>query len=57
MALCFMYKLTRSCEIEQVNLKQNKVKLKQWYDTDALIREFKSGEKVILLLFIHCHPL
>ena len=57
MALCFMYKLTGACEIEQYNLKQNQVKMKQWYDTDALIREFKSGEKVIVLLFIHCHPL
>jgi hypothetical protein len=50
MALCFMYKLTRACEIEQDNLKQNQVKMKQWYDTDVLIREFKSGEKVIVLL-------
>jgi hypothetical protein len=57
MALCFMYKLTRACEIEQNNLKQNQIKMKQWYDTDALKREFKSVEKVIVLLFIHCHPL
>jgi hypothetical protein len=57
MALCFMYKLTRACEIEQDHLKQNQDKMKQWYDTDALIRKFKSAEKVIVLLFIHCHPL
>ena len=31
--------------------------MKQWYDTDALKREFKSGENFIVLLFIHCHPL
>jgi hypothetical protein len=31
--------------------------MKQWYDKDAIIREFKSGEKVIVLLLIHCHPL
>ena len=49
---CFMYKLTRACEIEQANLKQNQVKLKQLYDKDAMIRKFKSGEKVI-----RCHPL
>ena len=31
--------------------------MKQWYDKDAIIREFKSGEEVIVLLLIHCHPL
>jgi hypothetical protein len=31
--------------------------MKQWYDKDAIIRELKSGEKVIVLLLIHCHPL
>jgi hypothetical protein len=30
--------LTRSCEIEHDNLKQNQVKVKQWYDKDAMIR-------------------
>ena len=54
---CFMYNLTRACEIEQDNLKQSQVKMKRWYDTDALVREFKSGEKVIVLLLINCHPL
>ena len=52
-----MYKLTRACEIEQDNLKQNEDKMKQWYDKDAMIRAFKSGEKVIVLLLIRCHPL
>jgi hypothetical protein len=51
------HKFTRACEIEQDNLKQNQAKMKQWYDNDAIIREFKSGEKVIVLLLIHCHPL
>ena len=32
-------------------------KMKQWYDKDTIIREFKSGEKFIVLLLIHCHPL
>ena len=53
----FRHKFTRVCEIEQDNLKQNQAKMKQWYDKDAIIREFKSGEKVIVLLLIHCHPL
>ena len=30
--------------------------MKQWYDKDAMIREFKLGEKVFALLFIHCLP-
>jgi hypothetical protein len=54
---CFKYNLTRACEIEQANLKQNHVKMKQLYDNDAMIRKFKSGEKVIALLLIRCHPL
>jgi hypothetical protein len=47
--------LLRACEIEQANLKQNQVKMKQLYDKDAMIRKFKSGEKVIVLLFIRCN--
>jgi hypothetical protein len=39
------HKFTRACEIEQDNLKQNQAKMKQWYDNDAIIRKFKSGEK------------
>ena len=31
--------------------------MKQWYDKDAMKREFKLGVKVIVLLLIHCHPL
>jgi hypothetical protein len=54
---CFKYNLTRECEIEQANLKQNQVKMKQLYDKDAMIRKFKSGEKVIVLLLIRCYPL
>ena len=54
---CFKNSLTRACEIEQANLKQNQVKMKQLYDKDAMIRKFKSGEKVIVLLLIRCHPL
>ena len=53
----FMCKFTRACKIEQDKLKQNQAMMKQWYDTDALIIQFNSGEKVIVLLLIHCHPL
>jgi hypothetical protein len=53
----FWHKLTRACEIEQDNLKQSQDKMKQWYDKDAMIRQFKPGEKVIVLLRIPCHPL
>ena len=54
---CVKYQLTRACEIEQANLKQNQVKRKELYDKDAMKRKFKSGEKVIVLLLIRCHPL
>ena len=54
---CFKYKLTRACEIEHDNLKQSQVKMKQWYDKDAMKREFKPGEKIFVLLLIPCHPL
>ena len=47
---CLKYKFKRACEIEQDNLKQNQ-------DKDVMIRKFKSGEKVIVLLLIRCHPL
>jgi ATP-dependent protease HslVU (ClpYQ) peptidase subunit len=50
MALCFMHKLTRACEIKQDNLKQSQDKMKQWYDKDAMIRQFKPGEKIVVLL-------
>ena len=38
-------------------MKQNQDKMKQWYDKDVMIRKFKSGEKVIVLLLIRRHPL
>jgi hypothetical protein len=47
----FRHKFTRACEI----IRQDK--MKQWYDKDAMIREFKLGEKVFALSFIHCLPL
>ena len=31
--------------------------MNQLYDKDAMIRKVKSGEKVIVLLLIRCHPL
>ena len=33
----FRHKFTRACEIERQD------KMKQWYDKDAMIREFKPG--------------
>ena len=54
---CFKYELTRVCEIDQDNLRQNQAKMKHWYAKDAMLREFKSSDKVIVLLFVHCHPL
>jgi hypothetical protein len=53
----FRHKFTRACEIEHDNLTQSQDKMKHWYAKDVMIREFKSGEKVIvlsLLVVIHC---
>ena len=47
----FRHKFTRACEIERQD------KMKQWYDKDAMIREFKPGERVFVLLSIHFLPL
>jgi hypothetical protein len=54
---CFSYKLTIASKIEEANLKQNQVKLKQLYDKYAMKRKFKSGENVIVFLLIRCLPL
>jgi hypothetical protein len=54
---CFRHKLTRACEIEHDDLKQRQDKMKQRYDKDAMIIQFKPDEKVIVLLLIPCHPL
>ena len=54
---CLRHQLTIACEIEQDSLKQSQDKMKQWYDKDAMIRQFKPGEKIIVLLLIPCHPL
>jgi hypothetical protein len=42
----FRHKFTRACEIEHDNLKQSQDKIKHWYEN-----------KVIVVLFIHCHSL
>jgi hypothetical protein len=42
----FRHKFTRACEIEHDNLKQSQDKMKHWY-----------GNKVIVVLLIHCHSL
>ena len=44
----FRYKFTRACEID--TLKQSQDKMKQWYNRDTMIREYKPGEKGIVLL-------
>jgi hypothetical protein len=31
--------------------------MKHWYDKDAMVRELKPGQKIIVLLLIPCHPL
>jgi hypothetical protein len=31
--------------------------MKHWYDKDAMVRELKPGETIIVLLLIPCHPL
>ena len=54
---CFKYELTRVCEIDQDNLKQNQAKMKHWHAKDVMLKEFKSSDKVIVLLFVRCHPL
>ena len=38
---------------EHVKLIQSQVKMKQWYDKDVRIREFKPGEKVLVSLSGH----
>ena len=54
--LDYVHKLTRTCEIEHGNLKQRQAKMKQWYDKDAMIREFKQGETLLCYcLFIVIH--
>jgi hypothetical protein len=35
---CFRYELTRVCEIDKDNLKQNQAKMKQWHAKDAMLR-------------------
>ena len=50
----FRNKLTRACEID--TLKQSQDKMKQWYDKDAMIREFKHARKFLCYwLFIVFH--
>jgi len=53
----FKHKLTRACEIAHENVKQSQLKFKQWYNKDARMREFKPGEKVLVLLPVPGHPL
>ena len=54
---CFNYKLTRACDLEHDNLKKSQDKMKHRYNKDAMVRELKPDEKVIVLLLTPCHPL
>jgi hypothetical protein len=49
--LDYVHKLTRTCEIEHDNLKQSQDKMKQWYDKDVIIREFKPDENVCVIAY------
>jgi hypothetical protein len=46
-----MYELTRVCEIDQDNLKQNQAKMKQWYAKDVMLKEFKSSDVLIYFTY------
>lgn len=46
----FRLKLRRACEIAKGNLEVAQARMKSWYDRKARIREFKPGEKVLVLL-------
>ena len=53
----FKEKLFNAFEIAQQNLKQSQSKMKHIYDKNAITREFKPGDKVLLFLPIPGHSL
>lgn len=50
-------RLHRSCELARRNLVNAHRKMKHWYDKKARVREFKSGDRVLVLLPLHGQPL
>jgi len=46
-----------AARLAQANLKNAQGRMKQWYDKSARSRVFKPGDKVLVLLPIHNHPL
>jgi len=53
----FKTRLSRANEIARENLREAQTKMKKWYDKDAKAREFKPGDKVLVLFPISSHPL
>ena len=53
----FKERLHRACELAQENLKFSQHKMKTWYDKNAKERQFKPGDKVLVLLPIRGNPL
>ena len=53
----FKDRLTKAHEIARQNLKQAQTKMKTWYDKDVKTREFKPGDKVLVLFPIKESPL
>jgi hypothetical protein len=47
----FRHTFTRACVIEHDNLKQSQVKMKQWYDKDSMLRQFKPDKKYIVIAY------
>ena len=50
-------RLFTAARLAQTNLKDAQGRMKQWYDKRARPRTFKPGNKVLVLLPIHHHPL
>ena len=53
----FKCRLTRANEIARQNLKEAQTRMKKWYDKSSKDREFKPGDKVLVLFPIPGHPL
>jgi len=51
------YRLSTAAQLAQTNMKVAQGGMKQWYDKHAQSRTFKPGDKVLVLLPIHHHPL
>ena len=53
----FKNRLLKATEMAKENLKGSQAKMKVWYDKKVRQREFKPGDKVLVLLPISGHPL